>query len=197
MLKLKQETLIKGDLTTPSDTSTTFGKPIVTGVSAVTVSSDRLRAVREITLNIESLSVAVLAANDYGSAKITDLPDTNLLVVGAECSLLVTKGGVSSGLVAGTDIICGIGTTATADTTISTTDQNIIAATTLSTDGLALDMDVHNLAASFAGVGILDGASNALYFNIAVTGSDPSVNDAVTVDGTLTLYVLDLGNVTS
>jgi len=195
--KIRQPILHSGGVRVPSGiNSTDFGKPIVDGVSAVTVTETE-RKIRATVFTITALSITMLAANDYGSSKITDLPDTNMLVLGAECDLVVTKAGTTSGIVAGTDIICGIGTTATADTTIGTTDQNIIAATTLSTDALAVDLDVHNLAASAAPVGILDGASNALYFNVAVTGSNPSADDSVSVTGTLTMYWVDLGNVTS
>lgn len=194
--KIRQKLLMSGGIAVPGRNNDDTGRPIIDGVSAVTV-TEKIRQVRHSIFKLNALSVTVLAANDYGSAKISDLPDTNMLVLGAECDLVVTKGGVTSGLVAATDIICGIGTTATADTTIGTTDQNIIAATTLSTNALALDLDVHNLAASAALVGILDGPSNALYFNVAATGSDPSADDSVSVTGTLDLYWIDLGNVTS
>lgn len=195
--KVRQPILAAGGIQASSASSNTFGLPIVDGVSAVAVSRDELRAVRMIELEITELTVTMLAANDYGSSKISDLPDTNLLVVGAECDLVVTKAGTTSGIVATTDLICGIGTTATADTTIGTTDQNIIPATTLSTDALAVDLEVHNLATTFAGLGILDGSSNAIYFNVAVTGSNPSADDSISVSGTLRLFVLDLGNMTS
>ena len=63
-------------------------------------------------------------------------------------------------------------------------------------DTLAVTMQAHSLASTIVLTPVLDGATNKIYLNVAgaTDGSNAAYVDAT---GTVTLFVIDLGNITS
>lgn len=151
-------------------------------------------AVRRMRLTLTSAALAIAEANDYGSLELCTLPDKNLLVLGCEADLSIVKGGVTNGLVAATDLDVGIGTAAASNATLATTMINVLAKQDVDTDALTVTMQAHSLAASPSFLGIVDGATNKLYLNAAAS---ITADDALAVSGTIDVYFIDLGNVTS
>lgn len=200
MQKIKQRTLFDAsvefrEITAPNaGTSLVSGKP-VTPATNVTAGTQKERMVRHVQLTLSALSVAVLEANDYGSAKICDLPDTNLLLMAVETDLVLTKGGTTNGLVAGTALDVAIGTAAASNATLSSTMVNVVEKKDIDTSALAVDFNAHSNdnASSVMPLPIADGAT-ALYLNVAAA---ITADDALTASGTIDLYYLDVGNVTS
>lgn len=65
-------------------------------------------------LRLTNFAVTVAAANDFGSAKVCDLPDTNFLLLGVVVDLTSTMTGFTSN--AGSAVDLALGTVATAST---------------------------------------------------------------------------------
>lgn len=164
-----------------------------TGASGVTAASTP-QQVQKLTLTVAAVAAAVADANDYGSAALVTLPDSNLLIIGCEVDLELTKDG--TGYIAGTDLDVALGTAAASNTTLSGTMLDILPKVDLNDSDLTPALQSHSLAATPVLTGVLDGASNIIYFNVA--GPTETSEDAtVTVDGTIDLYYIDLGNRTS
>lgn len=193
--KIRQQILPAAGIKVPGVNSDFAGKAIVNGVSATVVTLDEVRAIRRTRFTITNLVVDFAHATDSGSVKVADMPDTNILYFGAEVNITGTKGGTSNGLGAATDINLALGTTATADSTLTGTDGNLVASTAITADTLAITWQAHSLATTFVGAGTLDSASNAIYINLG-TGA-LSANDTLTLSGTIDIFWLDLGNITS
>jgi hypothetical protein len=162
----------------------------------VTLTSDRERKVRHARLTLAELSVAITAALDYGGTKICDLPDKNIMILACECDLVLTKGGVTNGLEAATDINTSIGSAVASNATLSGAMVDVIDIVANTDASLTHDMDAHSQANTPANMPleVADSATSALYLNLAAT---ITADDAMTASGTIDLYYLDLGNVTS
>lgn len=151
-------------------------------------------ALQKLTLTLSGVSAGVADADDFGSAALVTLPDTNLIVMGCEVNLELTKDG--TGYIAATDLSVALGTAAASNTTLSSTMVNILPAQSLTASDLSPALAAHSLATTPVLTGILDGAANVIYLN--VSGSTETSEDAVvTADGTVTIYYVDLGNITS
>lgn len=157
---------------------------------------DSAMVARHCRLTLDGLSIAVLAANDYGSAKLLDLPDRNLLLLSVEVDCVVTKAGTTNGIVAATDLDMAIGTAAASNATLSSTMVNVIEKVDIDTDALAVDLEIHSSDQSTAAfpLKVVDGASSALYLNLACA---ITANDSVSVSGTIDIRYIDLGNLIS
>lgn len=161
--------------------------------STITI-ADQAMTVRRARLQITGLSISVTAALDYGSAKIVDLPNRNMLIMGVEVDCTVVKGGVTNGIVAATQLDMAIGTAQASSTTLATTMINIVEKKDIDTVALSVAFTGHSNdnATSIAPFKIADGASSALYMN-AVAASLITANDTLTVTGTVDIYYMDLG----
>lgn len=168
----------------------------VTPNTLVTLTTDRERSVRHVRLTLAELSVAITAANDYGGTKICDLPDKNIMILACECDLVLTKGNVTNGLEADTDINTAIGTAVASASTLATTMIDVVDIVLNTASSLTHDMDAHSQANSPANMPleVADSASAALYLNLAAA---ITADDAMTASGTIDLFYFDLGNVTS
>lgn len=164
-----------------------------TGASGVSVASQP-QQVQKATFTVAAVVASVADANDYGSAALVTLPDSNIMVLGCEVDLTLTKDG--TGYIATTDLDVALGTAAASNTTLSGTMLNILPKQDVDADSLTPTVQIHGLAATPVLTGIVDGASNIIYFN--VSGPTETSEDAtVTVDGSVYLYYIDLGNETS
>lgn len=166
--------------------------------AGVTVSMDVPVTVRRCRVQLVDAVVSCSAANDYGSLKLVDLPDRNVLVLQAE---LVGTVVFSGDFATNDDPSIGVGTAAASNSTLATTMQNVIA----KTDFTNITKDAANaIAASFLGATgdaanllIADGASNALYLNVGGNGDILADVGTATFNGTLDVWYVDLGNVGS
>jgi hypothetical protein len=149
-----------------------------------------------IRLKLDGLRLDVTEALDYGSVELCTLPDRNLIVIGCEANVSIVKAGTTNGIVAATDLDVAIGTAAASATTLATTMLNILPKVDIDTDALTVTLQSHSLAATPVLTGILDAATNKLYFNLVPIGGI-TADDYVTLTGTIDLFVFDLFNVTS
>ena len=177
----------------PSATGNSSGGALdVSAVTEAALTSDQVRYGRHARLTLTDLVIAVTAALDYGGEKICDLPDSNILILGAEVDLSLVKDGV--GIVDATDVTVGIGTAVASNATLSGAMIDVL------TDALTDDVDpalfkqhTHDLGTP-ALTFIDDGAAAALFLNAVAT---LSADGDPTVSGTVDIYYIDTGNVTS
>lgn len=165
--------------------------------TSMTVSNQAV-VVRRARLTVSAATLTVLEADDYGSLKLCDLPDRNILLLGVEADLVLTKDGVTNGMVAATDLDVGIGTAAASATTLTSTMINVIEKKDLDANALAVDFEAHSNdnATTVFPLPIADGASSALYLNVVpVLGI--TADSSLSVSGTVDIWYMDLGNLSS
>jgi hypothetical protein len=157
---------------------------------------DREAPLHRIRLELSGVRLDVVGANDYGSVELCTFPDRNLVVIASEANVSIVKAGTATGIVAATDLDVALGTAPASATTLATTMLNILPKVDLDTDSLTVTLQSHSLAATPVLTGVLDAPTNKLYFNLACA-TVITVDDYVTLTGTVDLWVFDLGNVTS
>lgn len=183
------EVLAVQDYLIGAQTSAGFGAAAGTGVTADTVRG---------TLNVTTIDIAdlALATTDNGtiasgSQKIYDFPAGNILVLGAVGLLSIVAG--AGGLTDTAAVVMSVGTVAAAaDATLTSTEANIIPSTTATLSGgenAAVDM------ASTAQL-IADGTATAIdaYLNVGVPDAGTSASDTLTVNGSITITWVNLGD---
>lgn len=176
--------------------ATLTGADGMTPGTGVRVKSDQVRAPRKVRLQLTNFTISILAANDYGGTKLIDLPDTNYILLGVEMDLSVTKGNVVNGLVESTNYGISVGTAAAAATPLAGTAINVLSQVVTTDDGLTVPVVGHSSddATLTYPIQLDDSATLALYLNASAA---ITVNDAFTINGTIDLYLLDVGNETS
>ena len=133
-----------------------------------------------------AISVAGTSGVGWGTAVIGDLPQGNILLHGAVSYLQFTS--ADADVQATYDGDYSIGTTATADATLSGTDVNVIPSTALgaATDGVS---PVVRGASSGGAVGtVLDNTDGSLELNLNLLVDDANVSG--TADFTATGYIV-------
>ncbi len=157
---------------------------------------DQMVTVRRLRLTLTNFTIAVLAAQDYGGTKLCDLGDRNMLLLGMEVDCVVTKQGNTNGIVAATDINMSIGSAVAAATPLAGTAIDTVEATAITADSLTVDFEKHTNDQSTAVFPkkIADGASNALFMNLTAA---ITAHSAVTVNGIVDIFYVDLGNLSS
>lgn len=142
----------------------------------------KMRAPRLLELTLTAVEVDITAANDYGSTKLFDLPNSNVMIMGCVFDGVVTGDAVITDV---TQVDLAIGTAATASTDFSGTDEkDVCPKIDVAAEGVAVmkttDTEKNNIKAK---------GTNAVYLNAACTiGSDATI----TVAGTVKVLVLDL-----
>lgn len=158
----------------------------------VALTEEAIRLPRETTLTLTDLVISITDALAYGSAKICDLPDSNLVILGVEADLSVVKDG--SGILTGELPGLAIGTAAASNAVLSAAMIDVMTEKALGS-GLTVPYDQHTNGQSTPALSFPDdSASGALYLNGAV---NPTGDGTLTVSGTITFYYIDTGNVTS
>lgn len=155
---------------------------VATAASGVTNTS-KGGVVRRCSLKLTAVAVAVTAALDYGSIQIADLPDGNLLYLGGIADLVATKTTISGAL---STIDVGVGTAAASNATLSSTMIDIIPKIDSDAGGL-----VKGAATSTEAAKVFATSNTDLFLNVAVA---TTTDGTVTLDGTIELFYLDLGN---
>lgn len=179
-----------------SGVSLVSGETVVPNTSEAVLTTDREKSIRYVRLTLTAFSVAVAESDDYGSTKICDLSDNNLMILSCEATLLLTKGNTGNGLVAATDMTVAIGSAAASNSTLSSTMVDVLDLILHTDNQLTHQHDKHsqeNTAPNMP-LEIQDGAGSALYLNCAAS---ITADDTFTATGTIDLYYVDLGNVTS
>lgn len=154
-----------------------------TGVSQVV----RGLPVRSMLFTMSNFVISMSAANDFGSAKICDLPNSNLIVLGAAVDLTGTMLGFTADVGTGLDL--SIGTVATASALFSNAGEKDIVP--------KIDGTGAGAAVTVAGANsttekltfIAAGPSNALYVN----ASSPvaTASGTLTLNGTVEVFYID------
>lgn len=126
--------------------------------------------------------VAVSAAGiavGFGTVVIGDLPEGNILLLGAVAYLSLAGSGADANLTATWDGDFSIGTTATTDVTLDTTDVNIIPSTALGAATAEVSPRVRSVNATQA---ILDNTDGSLELNLNVLIDAADITDATSVN---------------
>lgn len=149
-----------------------------------------------IRLNLINVKVLVADSDAFGSVLLGYLPDKNFVKYGAEFNLTWTKDG--TGIVTGENPKVAFGTAAASNSTLSSTMIDIVAGgsggTSLGTGLTGTVVGHSNDDASPSLTFIDDSATSPIYMNVAV---NPTSDGSVIFNGTLDVYLLDTGNVTS
>lgn len=149
---------------------------------------------RRARLTLTNAVLTITAALDYGSIKLVDLPNRNLMLLAVEVDLTLVKQGNTNGLLAATDLDLGIGTAAASATTLATTMINVIEKIDQDTDALSVTMQRHSNDQSTATfpLRIADDANAALFLNaVAILGI--TADSTLTISGTVDITYVDLG----
>lgn len=146
------------------------------------------------TIPIKNLAVTTSGASGvgYGTAVIGGLPEGNILLLGAVAYLQFTKG--SAGTIATFDGDYSIGSTPTADATLTGGDADIVPSTALGAATAGVSPMVRGANATQI---ILDNTDGSLELNLNLIIDDASVSadaQAFTVSGVLALAYIVLGD---
>lgn len=171
----------------------TDGAPNGTGVTARHETWGPLRRVTLTFTDVE-VTVANTTGASFGSLKIYDCPEGNIRMMGGYSSFTFDWSGEDIAATGSGDY--SLGTTATADATLATTDVDVQASTAM------LDPFVAGVG---TGSGLLaapanhDGSSTAkdIYINIIIDDADvdDAASDVVTINGTVVFTYLHLGDI--
>lgn len=135
------------------------------------------------TIKVKAKAISVVGASGvgFGSAVLGDLPAGNILLLGAVSYLRVTNADADAQATFDGDY--SIGTTATADVTLSGTDVNIIPSTALGAATAGVSPVVRG--ASTAAPAILDNTDGSLEVNVNLLIDDANISGTadMTLDG--------------
>lgn len=159
------------------------GRAVTATTANGVVAVDHTRLMRKVRLMLTNFTVTDLGANDYGSLKLCDLPNTALLFVGAVVNLTAAgTGGVDT--IANLDV--AVGTVATATTAFSNAgEKNLCPKIDVSSGGVCQGQST----SSETNVFITAGSSNSVYLNI---GDVISTDGTVVFNGYVELFYYDL-----
>lgn len=166
-----------------------------TGVSAVEYGG---RVLHQTVITLAGVSITMTDATTagcHGSIQLYDFPEALVNLVGACMSLTLTAGAGGIGDTAAAVAAVGTSTVATDNATlVGTGEANIIPSTAYTlVGGVKAATGVSTTALLAVADG--SGTAKAAWLNIAVPDADSSASDTFTVDGTVTITWLHLGDV--
>lgn len=161
-----------------------------TGVTA----SESSPAIHKTVLSLADLVVAMTDATTagcHGSQKIYDFPDGNILILGAVTDLQIVAGAGGIGDTAAVVGSLGSAAVSTDNATLTSTEANIVPSTAATLSSGAGNCDGESTSPA-----TLDGTTSpaSAYLNLAVPDAGSSANDTITVNGTITLNWINLGD---
>lgn len=146
------------------------------------------------TFTVTNLSVPTTdntTAGAQGSQKIYTFPEGLVSIVGASTNLTISK--VGSSLTATAAVVGSLGSVvvSSADSTLTSTEANIIPSTVGT-----LTAGVGSIKGESTGSVTLDGTTTPaeVYLNFAVPDAGSTGNDALLVNGTVTIGFVQLGD---
>lgn len=149
--------------------------------------------VRRTTITVAALALAMVDATtngSQGSQKIIDFPLGAIKVLGASFNLTTAR--VGTNLQANAALIGSIGSAAAGvDTSLTSTEADVIPSTSGTLSGGAGAFKGNSTATAF-----LDGSASAksLYLNVVSPDAGSAGNDTLTVNGTIEIFWMHLGN---
>jgi hypothetical protein len=155
----------------------------------------QFHSVQRVRVTLDAVVVSITAALDYGSAQLLDFQDRNIMILQCETNVEMTKGNLSTGIVAATDLDVGLGSEPASAQTLATTMINIIE----KQDEDAADLtpaalyDMSAQATAIPASVLPDSATSGVYWNIGLP-TPVTVDDTVSLTGTVDLVFIDLGN---
>lgn len=155
---------------------------------------DEAVVIRRARITLTNAVLTVTAALDYGSLKVCDLPNRNLMLLAVEADLTLVKEGNTNGIVAATDLDVGMGTAAASATTLASTMIDVLEKVDVDTDALSVTFQRHSNDQSTATFPkrIADDANAALFLN-AVPIAGITADSTLTVSGTIDVFYVDVG----
>jgi hypothetical protein len=158
-----------------------------TGVSL----DDKVLLPRRLRLTLTAFSISIDEADDYGGTKLMTFSDRNVMILGCEVDLELTKGGVTNGLEAATDINVAVGSAIASNSTLSSTMIDIVDTVALTASDLTPALAAHSNDNTTPVSFIADSATAGLYLNLAAA---ITASDTLLATGTIDVYYIDLGN---
>jgi len=170
--------------------------PSASQTAGVTVSEKGDGVIHKTVLTLTNVALAVTFGDDtvggHGTLQLYDFPAGHIKFLGGHqvLGLAAGAGGIADDAVL--DAGVGSATVSAADETLATTEQNIVtkADITLSGGAAAAQASINSTDLT------LDGSSTAIdaHLNVAVTAADITAHDTITLNGTITLHWLNLGD---
>ena len=163
------------------------GEPIA-GVNAVHGAT----SVKTVQLTLDDYSVTMTdatTAGSHGKIKIYDFPEGTVQILGATLGVAIAR--VGTALTATSAVVTALGsaTVGTNDATLTTTEANIVPSTAATlTDGAGSAAGASTAALT------LTGAPASAYLNFATPDAGSTGNDALLVNGTVTLTYVIVSN---
>lgn len=146
-----------------------------------------------ITLTNASVTTTDATTNGAsGSLKVYDFPEGNLVFLGATSDITIAR--VGTNLTATAAVVASVGTVAAAaDVTLTGTEQDLVPSTVAT---LTAGAGVFKGKSLTAGIAVLDGTATAkdAYLNFAVPDAGSAGNDALLVNGTITILWANAGD---
>lgn len=148
---------------------------------------------------VEDLAISVTGgastAAGFGTVVIGDLPEGNILFLGAVAYFQFSGSGSDAAIAADWEGDYSVGSTATADATLSGTDVDIIGSTTLAAATAEVSPRTRGTGETQV---ILDNTDGSLELNLNLITDDNDVTDSttvsMTVDGELHIAYIILGD---
>jgi len=161
------------------------GRGVTANSAAGVRLEDRCLAVRRARFRLDALAVVTEADDDFASVKLCDLPDGNLIIVGALVDLVATGTGGNAGTLDSIDL--ALGTAAVASVDFSNAGEDDIVP--------KLDADAAGVIqggpTGTEALGFLASSSDAVYLNLVdVAGTDGTI----VLTGWVELLYIDLGD---
>lgn len=151
------------------------------------------------TIRVAAVALSVTGATGVGwaTAVVGDFPQGNILLLGCTAYLQFTKLAGATGIQATFDGDYSIGTTPTADATLSGTDVNVLPSTALGAATAGVSPVVRAASSGGAMGTILDNTDGSLELNVNLLIDDANISaDAqpMTVSGVMSVAYLVLGD---
>lgn len=186
----------------------TTGRRVVADLSAASIGTKNGSTVSVVeygdgvvnrtVLTLTNLPITVRDTQQGGGVKIYDFPAGRILTLGGSgYATFTTTSVLASTLNASVTCQWGVGSVTQTNTTLATTEQNLIQVTAFTSSAT---INVANTATNGVGAAVLaslDGTSTAIdaYFNIAVAGAtDIDADATVLVNGVITLLWANAGD---
>lgn len=143
---------------------------------------------QRVEIDLSGLVVSMLAANDFGSMKLCDLPATGQIVVMATLDATFVVAGCAVN--AGTSVLNALGTAATASTALTGTNENNLIGVLTATGGGTTGTSKKNGASANV---LVPAGANAIYLNASSAVTSGTGTLTYGAGSKVVLFLLDVG----